>query len=290
MNTADVLLGDCLKRLRLPAMLRDYPECARQAREDGQDYESFLLELATRELEQRQANQLQRRLKEARFPLMKTLETTDLKMWPGLNALHVKEYSEGHYIERRENLVLIGKHGTGKTHAATVLGVEACRRGHRVRFITAAQLVNTLVEAREEKELTRFLKRLQRVQLLIIDELGYIPLSTEGAQLLFQVFSERYERGSVLVTTNLTFAQWTKVFGDASLAAALLDRLTHHCDIHEFDWESIRLTESLKRRGTKGRPPAQSAQVTTPDEDKQTSTKQSRKERSSKASASKPNP
>ncbi len=248
MSTEQVLLEDCLKRLRLPAMLRDYPECGRQAREDGQSYESFLLELATRELEQRQANQLKRRLKEARFPLMKTLEMTDLNQWPGLNALQIREYAECHYIERRENLILIGKHGTGKTHAATVLGVEACRRGYRVLFTTAANLVNTLVEAREEKQLKRYLNKLQRVQLLIVDELGYIPLSTEGAQLLFQVFSERYERGSVVVTTNLPFAQWTQVFGDASLTAALLDRLTHHCDIHEFDWESIRLTESLKRR------------------------------------------
>jgi len=281
MSAEHVLLEDCLKRLKLPVMLRDYSECGRQAREDGQSYESFLLELANRELEQRQNNQLQRRLQEAHFPLMKTLETTELEKWPGLNSLQVREYAECHYIERRENLVLIGKHGTGKTHAATVLGVEACRRGHRVRFITAAQLVNTLVESREEKELSQYLKRLQRVQLLIVDELGYIPLSTEGAQLLFQVFSERYERGSVIITTNLPFAQWTQVFGDASLTAALLDRLTHHCDIHQFDGESIRLTESLKRR--RKTTDSATAPAGRPE-------KKSHKERSAILTGSEPNP
>ena len=248
-----VLLEDHLKRLRLPAMLREYPECARQAREGGESYEGFLLNLATRELTQRQANQLKRRLKEARFPVMKTLEGTDFKRWPGLDALQVRELLQCDYIPRRENLAFIGRHGTGKSHAATVLGVEACRQGYRVLFWTAAELVNSLVEAREERQLQRLLKRFDRFELVIVDELGYIPLSQEGAQLLFQVFANRYERASVLVTSNLAFAEWTKVFGDAALTAALLDRLTHHCQIYPFDWESIRLTESLQRHGKKRR-------------------------------------
>ncbi len=246
-----VLLEDCLKRLRLPAMLRDYPECARQARESGDPHESFLLDLANRELEQRQANQLKRRLKQARFPVMKTLETTDLKKWPGVDGVQLRELASGEWIGRKENLCLIGKHGVGKTHAATVLGVEACRSGYKVLFATAAQLVNTLLEAREEKLLERYLKRLSRFHLLVVDELGYIPFSEQGAQLLFQVFADRYERASLLVTSNLAFGEWTKVFGDAQLTAALLDRLTHRCHILEFDWESIRLAESLKRRGKK---------------------------------------
>ena len=251
MNRAaqSVMLRDCLKRLKLPAMMRDYPECCRQAKEEGESYEGFLLNLSTRELEQRQANQLKRRLKEARFPILKTLEKTDLKKWPGLNALQVREYASCEYIERKDNLVFLGRHGTGKSHAATVFGVEACRQGHRVVFTTAAHLVNQLIEAREERQLQRYLNKLSRMGLLIIDELGYIPLSDTGAQLLFQVFADRYERASTLVTTNLPFADWTRVFGDASLTAALLDRLTHRCHIHEFDWESIRLTESLQRHG-----------------------------------------
>jgi DNA replication protein DnaC len=249
MSTASerVLLEDHLRRLKLPTILNQYGECARQARETGESYEGFLLALATRELEQRQANQLRRRLHEARFPLMKTLETTDLNKWPGLDARQFREYVEGDYIGRRENLVFIGKHGTGKTHAATVLGVEACRRGQRVLFTTAADLVNTLMEAREERQLKKHLARLRMYALLVVDEVGYIPFSSEGAQLLFQVFADRYERGSLLVTSNLPFAQWTKVFGDAALTAALLDRLTHRCFIHDFNWESIRLTESLQR-------------------------------------------
>lgn len=247
-KTADkVLLQDCLKQLRLPAMLRGFEECERQATQGKASYASFLLDLATRELEQRRANQLTRRLKEARFPIMKTLETTDVQKWPSLTGPQLRELAAGDWISRKENLALIGRHGTGKSHAATVLGVEACRRGYRVLFFTAAQLVNQLTEAREDRQLDKLLKRLSRVHLLIVDELGYIPFSQEGAQLLFQVFSDRYERASVLVTSNLSFAEWTKVFGDAQLTAALLDRLTHHCHIFEFDWESIRLAESLKR-------------------------------------------
>lgn len=253
MNEAaeSILLQDYLKRLRLPTMLRDYPECARQAQESKGSFESFLLDLANRELEQRQANQLKRRLKEARFPVLKTLEETDLSKWPNLDAQQIRVLSGCEWIARRENIALIGKHGTGKSHAATALAVEACRQGHRTLFSTAAQLVNQLIEAREEKQLQKVLKRLERFSLLVIDELGYIPFSEQGAQLLFQVFADRYERGSLLVTSNLPFAEWTKVFGDAQLTAALLDRLTHHCHIYEFDWESIRLSESLKRRRSK---------------------------------------
>ena len=249
MNRAgeQVLLNDNLRLLKLPTMLRQYEECARQALETKEGHESFLLNLTTQELEQRQANQLKRRLHEAKFPLMKTLETTDLNKWPDFDSLQFREYVEANYISRKENLVLIGKHGTGKTHAAIILGVEACRRGYRVLFTTAADLVNVLVEAREEKRLKNYLSRLQNYHLIIIDELGYIPFSSEGAQLLFQVFANRYERGSLLVTSNLAFAQWTTVFGDAALTAALLDRLTHHSSIHDFSWESIRFSESMQR-------------------------------------------
>lgn len=174
----------------------------------------------------------------------------------------MRAYAECQYISRRENVVLLGKHGTGKTHAATVFGVEACRRGYRVLLTTAAHLANTLIEAREERQLKRELARLSRYELLIIDEVGYIPFSTEGAQLLFQVFSDRYEKGSLIVTSNLAFAHWTSVFGEASLTAALLDRLTHHCAIHEFGWESIRFTDSLKQKRLPHAPVARGAAAT----------------------------
>ena len=250
MNPAaeEVLLTGLLRQLRLPAVLREWRECARQARETGERYESFLLSVLSREAEQRQANQLNRRLREARFPYLRPLERTKLEKWPGLSVQQVREYAEGGWIGRRENLVILGRHGTGKTHAAIALSMEACRQGHRVLFTTAADLVNTLTEAREEKQLRRYQQRLAKYALLTVDELGYLPFSREGAELLFQVFAQRYERGSLLVTSNLPFPEWTGIFGEAGLTAALLDRLTHHCQIWQFEWDSLRLADSLRSR------------------------------------------
>lgn len=243
-----ILLKHILKDLKLSGVLTSYEECIRQAYESGIGYEEFLLELLTRESERRYANRQKRRITEAKFPYLKPLEKTDLSKWPGIEPLQIKQISECTFIEKQENIVILGKHGTGKTHAAISFGIEACRKGLRVFFTTAADLVNTLIEMRNEKELKQYLTKLDRYKLLIIDELGYIPLSQEGSQLLFQVFTRRYEKGSVLITTNLPFQDWTSVLGDANLTAALLDRLTHHCHIFQFDWESIRFKESLKNR------------------------------------------
>lgn len=244
----EILLKDALKALKLSTMQSELSECARQCKASGDSYEAFLLSLCERELQHRRANQLARCLKEAGFPQMKVLEETQTEKWPCLKPMQIRSYAEGGYIQNRENLIFIGKHGTGKTHAAVAFGVEACRKGFRTLFTTAAELVNTLTEARDEKQLKNVLAKLKRIPLLIIDELGYIPFSEEGAQLLFQVVSSRYEQGSTIITSNLAFAEWTQVFHDANLTAALLDRLTHHSYIHQFDWESIRFTDSLARR------------------------------------------
>lgn len=244
----EILLKEALKALKLPTMLGELSECARQCKATGDSYEAFLLSLCERELQHRQANQLARRLKEAGFPQMKVLEETQTEKWQCLKPMQIRTYAEGGYIRNRENLIFIGKHGTGKTHAAVAFGIEACRKGFRTLFTTAAELVNTLTEARDEKRLKNYLTKLKRIPLLIIDELGYIPFSEEGAQLLFQVVSSRYEQGSTVITSNLAFAEWTQVFHDANLTAALLDRLTHHSHIYQFDWESIRFTDSLARK------------------------------------------
>ncbi|CAM2005276.1 IS21-like element helper ATPase IstB [Acanthopleuribacter pedis] len=243
-----LILESTLTQLKLPTIRRGYREAARAAEDSGASYESYLLALVSGEQEQRQANQLKRRLREAGFPQMKPLEQTDLAKWPGFEARKVKRLADGEYLQRKENIVLIGKHGTGKTHAALALGIEACRMGRRVKFTTAATLVNQLVEARDDRQLKNITRKLRAYHLLIVDELGYIPFSREGAQLLFQVLSERYEHASTLITTNLAFSEWNQVFGDANLTAALLDRVTHHCHIQQFNWESIRFTESMKNR------------------------------------------
>ncbi len=244
-----MVLEEYLKQLRLPAMLKGYAECARQAVAAQAGFEQFLLQLTEREVQQRQQNQLARRLRQARFPQMKTLEQTQFPLWPKLSAATFQALVQGDYIAKHENLIFIGKHGTGKTHAAVALGIEACRQGWPVLFTTAADLVNTLVEAQEDKQLRRLLQRLKKVSLLIIDELGYLPFSQTGAQLLFQVFTDRYERGSVILTSNLPYAQWNTIFsGDANLTAALLDRLNHYGTTLVFDWESVRFTQSLQRQ------------------------------------------
>ena len=242
-----VLLESTLKDLKLPTVRQTYTEAARQAESEGATYEVYLLDVLSREQEQRRANLIKRRIREAGFPQIKTLANTDLNKWPGFQTMKIKQLAEGGYLASRENIVLIGKHGTGKTHAALAFGIEACRQGKRVKFTTAAALVNQLLEARDQRQLANLMRKLRNVNLLILDELGYIPFSTEGARLLFQALSERNEQASTLITTNLNFSEWTEVFGDANLTAALLDRLTHRCHIQKFDWESIRFAESLSR-------------------------------------------
>ena len=237
-----ILLQHHLKELRLPTFLREYDRMAQQCAAEGVDHPDYLLRLSELELIDRHHRMVERRIKAARFPTVKSLDTFDFLAIPSVNKQLVTRLAVCEYVERRENVIAMGNSGTGKTHMA--LGLAACQRGLSVGFTTAAALVNELMEARDEKRLLNFQKRLSRLKLLIIDELGFVPLSKTGAELLFEVFGQRYERGSVLVTTNLPFDEWTEVFGSERLTGALLDRLTHHVHIIEMNGESYRLKES----------------------------------------------
>jgi DNA replication protein DnaC len=248
-DTPQVLLQHHLKLLRLPTFLREYDKVARQCAQEQVDYPRYLLRLTELELLDRERRATERRIHQAHFPVVKSLDSFDFLAIPALNKTLVLELARCEYLVRRENVLLLGNSGTGKTHLALALGLAACQRGHRVRFTTAAALVHELMEARDEKRLLRLQKLLAICELLIVDELGFVPLSKTGAELLFEVFSQRYERGSTLVTSNLPFPEWTEVLGSERLTGALLDRLTHHVHILEMNGESYRLKQSKRRRG-----------------------------------------
>ena len=246
-DTPQLLLAHHLKALKLPTFLKEYDKLARQCASEGVDHTRFLLRLAELELIERERRTVERRIKEARFPAVKSLDSFDFLAIPSLNKALVLELARGEYIIRRENVIAVGNSGTGKTHVALGLGLAACQKGLSVGFTTAAAVVNELLEARDEKRLLRLQRQLAALKLLIIDELGYVPLSATGGELLFEVFSQRYERGATIVTSNLPFDEWTTVFGSERLTGALLDRLTHHVHILEMNGDSYRLKQSKHR-------------------------------------------
>ncbi|MCA9199074.1 MAG: IS21-like element helper ATPase IstB [Pirellulaceae bacterium] len=250
------LLKTNLKQLRLPTMLAEFEKLAREAAETNQDYLEFLLRLTELELTSRSANALENRIKQAHFPMKKDFDSFDFSVSLGANKQKLLELARGHWIDERSNCCLIGASGTGKTHVAISLGLAACRLGKRVRFFTAAHLVSQLEACQQQHQLERFLKQLDRIDLLICDELGYLSFSRVGAELLFQVFADRYERASVLVTSNLPFSEWQQIFQGDRMTSALLDRLTHHCEIFEMNGESYRFRESMKEKKKERNPPA----------------------------------
>jgi DNA replication protein DnaC len=249
-DTPQVLLEHHLKQLRLPTFLREYDKVARQCAAEGVDFPRYLLRLTELELLDRERRATERRIHQARFPVVKSLDTFEFPAIPSLNKALVPELARCEFLLRRENVLLLGNSGTGKTHLALALGLSACQRRHRVRFTTAAAMVHELLEAKDEKRLLRYQKQMASYELLIVDELGFVPLSKSGAELLFEVFSQRYERGSTLVTSNLPFQEWTEVLGSERLTGALLDRLTHHVHILEMNGESYRLKQSKRKRGS----------------------------------------
>jgi DNA replication protein DnaC len=239
-----ILLDHHLKSLKLPTFLREYDKQARICAGDGVDHVGYLARLAELELIDRERRMVERRIKQARFPAIKQLESFDFKAIPDLNKMLVLDLARSEYITRRENIILLGPSGVGKTHIALALGLAT-------RFTTASQLVHELIEAKDEKRLLRLQAQLAKVSLLIVDELGYVPLSQTGGELLFETFSQRYERGATIVTSNLPFQEWTSVFSSERLIGALLDRLTHHVHILEMNAESYRLRQSRARRKIK---------------------------------------
>ncbi|MBP3955616.1 IS21-like element helper ATPase IstB [Gemmata sp. G18] len=244
-ETTPLLLKANLRQLKLPTMLGEWEKLAREAATQNESYEGYLLRLTEAEVTTRSANALASRIRAAGFPVVKDLDTFDFTAVPSLSKHKVLELARGAWVEEHANCCLIGNAGTGKTHLATALGLAMCRLGRRVKFVTAAGLVTQLEAAQQQHRLDRVLGHLDRVDLLIIDELGYLSFSRGGAELLFQVFADRYERRSVLVTSNLAFSEWGTVFQGDRMTAALLDRLTHRCDIFEMNGESYRFRESM---------------------------------------------
>jgi len=244
----DMLIQHHLKRLRLPAMGRQYKKLAQDAARDNRPYEDYLLSLLEMEVTQRDENTQKRLIAQARFPYIRALDQFDFSAVPSVNKARVLELAKGEYLAKKENAVLVGNMGTGKTHVAIALGLLACRQAKKVRFATATALINDLVEAQEQHTLGKRMAQLQKLDLLILDEVGFVPFTPDGARLLFQVCADRYLKGSLLVTTNLEFARWAEVFGDERLTGALLDRLTHHCHVLEFNGDSYRFKESLRRK------------------------------------------
>jgi DNA replication protein DnaC len=232
-------------------MLAEYDQLAREAADRDEPYDAYLLRLTELELAARSANAMAARIRAAAFPVPKDFDTFDFTATPHLPKQKILELARGEWVEQAMNCCLIGGSGTGKTHAATALGLALCRLGKRVRFVTAAGLVTQLEEAQQQHRLDRLLGQLHRFELLIVDELGYLSFSRAGAELLFQVFADRYERRSVLITSNLPFGEWGQVFQGERMTAALLDRLTHRCHIFEMNGESYRFRESMKAKKDK---------------------------------------
>jgi len=247
-NFAESRVADICKQLRLPAVGRDAARSADEAVRQGIDPLVYLVTLLETEVEQRRVRRTARRLKEANFPVIKTLESFDFARSPHLPEAQIRRLHDGDYITNAEPVLFIGEPGTGKTHLACALGATAARQGHRVKFVTAARLVTQLVEAQDSLELNRVVSRYGRIDVLIIDELGYVPLSSSDAELLFRVLGERNELRTVVVTTNLPFSEWTTMFPNPRLCRAIVDRLTHRAHIIETGTESIRLQEALRRQ------------------------------------------
>ncbi|MHB8637987.1 MAG: IS21-like element helper ATPase IstB [Fimbriimonadaceae bacterium] len=249
MNPGEVLsLEAHLRTLRLPSVKREYAKMAADATGEGVSYEQYLLRLLDMEATDREARAFAKRLAGARLPTRKTLAEFEFAALPTLDPMKVHRLAGCEFVSTAENVLLVGGSGTGKTHLACAMALEACKRKFAVRFFTVSQLVESLIEARSERALSRMRAALGKLDLLILDELGFVPLPASGAELLFEVVSDRYEKRSIVLTTNLPFEEWISVLASEPLTHAMLDRLTHHVHILEMNGKSYRLAQSLKAR------------------------------------------
>jgi len=247
-ETPELLLEHHLKKLRLPSVLREYAKLARQCAAENVDHIRYLARLIELELIDREARMVDRRIKAAKFPALKSLESFDFDALPTLNKKLVLDLACSAFVDRRENIIALGPSGVGKTHVAIGIGLAARQHGIKTPFATVAAIVHELIEARDDKRLLRLQRQLASHELLIIDELGFVPLSKTGAELLFELISQRYERGATIITSNLPFDEWTATFDEERLTGALLDRLTHHVHILEMNSQSYRLAQSRSKR------------------------------------------
>ena len=244
------ILDSYLAQLNLPSMLASYQEEASMCLQSGASYETYLHHLCEQEVLSRMSRKIQLRIKKAQFPSLKTLDRFDFERLPQLDQKHVLQLMSGDFAIKAENILMLGNSGTGKTHLALALGLTFCQKGESVLFQTAAHLVHNLIEAYDEKKLLSFKKKLKSYTILIIDELGYVPFSKTGAELLFEILSDRYEQKSAIITSNLPFEEWPQVFGCHRLTGALLDRLTHHSHILLMNGESYRVGVKSKSMNT----------------------------------------
>jgi DNA replication protein DnaC len=243
-------LTDCLRQLHLPTIRGDYQSTAQRARQESLSYEQYLLELAERECESRRANRVERQMRDSRLFLEKSLSSLDLKRLPVKVAQQVRSLLEGGFVNRCENVLIFGNPGSGKTHVACALGQELIRSGRKVMFTTCGLMVQDLLGAKRDLKLRGFLKKISRYEVLILDDIGYVQYSREEMEVLFTLLAERYERGSVILTSNQPFSGWESIFKDPMTTAAAIDRLVHHCMILELNVASYRAEQAKRSRQT----------------------------------------
>jgi len=241
-------LTDCLRQLHLPVIRRDYESTAQRARQESLSYEQYLLELAEGECESRRANRVERQMRDSRLFLEKSLSSLDLKRLPAKVAQQVRSLLEGGFVNRHENVLIFGNPGSGKTHVACAIGQELIRSGRKVMFATCGLMVQDLLGAKRDLKLRGFLKKISRYEVLILDDIGYVQYSREEMEVLFTLLAERYERGSVILTSNQPFSGWESIFKDPMTTAAAIDRLVHHCMILELNVASYRAEQAKKSR------------------------------------------